>query len=202
MRAIYDLQNRKHSINALTMGIESDSGCFSFCHTIEMSRAFECRLSKFPWIKIRDIRHGPANAGSGLIETQHGVKQTADNIFVAAKSMATSDNPVWATLWVLSHDWDLLLWRDLIGNGGLELNKAKHEAESVQALHRFSKRPFREKFIEPIENESNPLISLLDPFERDIAVLSESFLNPVNVSHIKSKTSHPNGDNVTGLGKQ
>jgi hypothetical protein len=68
MRAFYGLQNRISSLNAVTAEIESDTSHFSFSDAIEMFRAFECELSTFPSIKIREIRYVPVNASSGLTE--------------------------------------------------------------------------------------------------------------------------------------
>jgi hypothetical protein len=58
-----------------------------------------------------------------------------------------------------------LLWKNVNGYGGLELNKVGHEVESAPVLHHFSKRSLRKKFINPIESET-PSISLHHPFEK------------------------------------
>jgi hypothetical protein len=81
MRAIYDFENHNRGFNALAAEIKSNTSGASFYNTIEISRAFKCKLSKFPSIKIRETRHVPANAGSTQIETQHGAKSMSDKRF-------------------------------------------------------------------------------------------------------------------------
>jgi hypothetical protein len=96
------------------------------------------------------------------IEIQRGANETRDRTSVMAKAIAIADNPIWIAL---GKDVDLLLWKNVNGYSGLELNKVSHEANSAPALYLFPKRSLRKKFINPIENET-PSISLRCQFEK------------------------------------